>query len=50
MADKIKQVEMQSIQVRFNEKFSNYFDYIENASISNRLGDRGFTDLDRPML
>lgn len=37
MADKIKGIELNSIQVRFNEKFSNYFDYIENAAISNRL-------------
>lgn len=50
MADKIKWVELKSIQVKFNEKFSNYFDFIENSAISNRLGDRWFTDLDKPML
>lgn len=38
------------IQIRFNEKYSNYFDEVFNCDLSNRASDIGFTERDRPML
>lgn len=38
------------IQIRFNEKYSNFFDEVFNCALSNRTSDSGFIEKDRPML
>lgn len=39
-----------TIQIRFNEKYSNFFDEVFNCDLSNRTSDSGFIEKDRPML
>lgn len=40
----------QVIQVRFNKKYSWYFDEFVNCDLSNRKSDSGLIEVDRPML
>lgn len=43
-------IDYKNITIRFTEKFANYFDYIFNCKIQNRLSDQWLIDRDRPML
>ena len=38
------------IQIRFNDKYSNFFDEVFNSDLSNRTSDSGFIEKERPML
>lgn len=38
------------IQVRFGEKYSQFFDEIINCELANRKSDRGFIEVEKPML
>ena len=39
-----------TIQIRFNAKYSNFFDEVFNCDLSNRTSDSGLIEKDRPML
>ena len=43
-------IDYKNITIRFTEKFANYFDYIFNCQIKNRLSDQWLIDRDRPQL
>ena len=43
-------IELKSIPIRFNERYSNYFDSIYNCEISNRKSDKGLIEKDRPQI
>jgi len=43
-------IEFKTVTVRFNERYSNYFDSIYNCEISNRKSDRGLIEKDRPQI
>lgn len=43
-------IDYKNITIRFTEKFANYFDYIFNCKIQNRLSDQWLIDRDRPQL
>lgn len=38
------------VQIRFNDKYSNFFDEVLNCDLSNRTSDSWFIEKDRPML
>jgi hypothetical protein len=38
------------IQVRFGEKYSQFFDEIINCELANRKSDQGFIEQEKPML
>jgi len=43
-------IEFKTIPIKFNERYSNYFDSIYNCEISNRKSDRGLIEKDRPQI
>lgn len=43
-------IEYKTIMIKFNERYSNYFDTIFNAEIGNRKSDIGLIEKDRPMI
>jgi len=43
-------IDYKTITIKFNEKYSNYFDTIFNAEIGNRKSDIGLIEKDRPMI
>jgi len=43
-------IEYKTITIKFNERYSNYFDTIFNAEIGNRKSDIGLIEKDRPMI
>lgn len=43
-------IDYKNITIRFTEKFANYFDYIFNCQIKNRLSDQWLIDRDRPQI
>ncbi len=40
----------QVIQIRFNKKYSSFFDEFLNCELANRKSDVGFIEVERPML
>jgi len=43
-------IDLKTITIKFNERFSNYFDTIFNSEIGNRKSDIGLIEKDRPMI
>lgn len=43
-------IDYKTITIKFNERYSNYFDTIFNAEIGNRKSDIGLIEKDRPMI
>lgn len=43
-------IEYKTITIKFNERYSNYFDTILNSDIGNRKSDIGLIEKDRPMI
>ena len=46
---KVGSIPIRYIPVKFNEKFANFFDIMQNGDISNRKSDTGYIEKDRPM-